>query len=103
MDNAHTPWVLGAGANWQQMSLSPAEMDFINSRKFTREEICTIFQVPPPMIGIQDRMTYNNIETARKIFWMDTVTPLLEDIKDCFNLSLTPEFVRSPWSREPRP
>ena len=92
MDNAHTPWVLGAGANWQQMSLSPAEMDFINSRKFTREEICTIFQVPPPMIGILEKATYQNIETARKILWQDSIVPLLEDIKDCFNLSLTPEF-----------
>lgn len=90
--NAHTPWVLGAGANWQQMSLSPLELDFLNSRKFTREEICSIFQVPPPMIGILENSTYNNIETARKIFWVDTIIPLLEDIKDSFNIGLTPEF-----------
>lgn len=92
MDNAHTPWILGAGAKWQQMSLSPLEMDFLNSRKFNREEICSLFQVPPPIVGIMDTSTYNNIETARKIFWQDTVIPLLEDIKDSFNLSLTPEF-----------
>lgn len=92
LDNARAPWVLGAGATWQQMSMTPAEMDFIESRKMTREEICTVFSVPPPMIGILDQATYNNVETARKIFWMDTVIPLLEDIKDCFNLSLTPEF-----------
>jgi HK97 family phage portal protein len=92
MNNAHTPWILGAGAKWEQMSLSPMELDFLNSRKFTREEICSIFQVPPPMIGILENSTYNNIETARKIFWVDTIIPLLEDIKDCFNQSLTPEF-----------
>lgn len=92
IDNARTPWVLGAGAKWEQMSLSPLEMDFLNSRKFTREEICSIFQVPPPMIGILENSTYNNIETARKIFWVDTLIPLLEDIKDCFNQCLTPEF-----------
>jgi HK97 family phage portal protein len=92
MENARTPWVLGAGAQWTQMSLSPVEMDFLNSRKFNREEICSIFQVPPPIVGIMDTATYNNIETARKIFWQDTIIPLLEDIKDSFNLALTPEF-----------
>jgi HK97 family phage portal protein len=92
IDNAHTPWVLGAGANWQQMSMTPKDIDFIESRKFTANEICSIFQVPPPMIGILDKANYNNIETARKIFWLDTIVPLLEDIKDSFNLSLTPEF-----------
>ena len=92
MENARTPWVLGAGAQWTQMSLSPVEMDFLNSRKFNREEICSIFQVPPPIVGIMDTSTYNNIETARKIFWQDTIIPLLEDIKDNFNLGLTPEF-----------
>lgn len=92
IDNAHTPWVLGAGANWQQMSMTPKDIDFIESRKFTANEICSIFQVPPPMIGILDKANYNNIETARKIFWLDTIVPILEDLKDCFNLSLTPEF-----------
>lgn len=90
--NARTPWVLGGEAQWQQMSLSPAEMDFIQSRNFTREEICSVFNVPPPMIGLYDNATLNNIETARKIFWLDTMIPLLEDLKSAFNLSLTPEF-----------
>lgn len=90
--NARTPWVLGGEAQWQQMSLSPAEMDFIQSRNFTREEICSVFNVPPPMIGLYENATLNNIETARKIFWLDTMIPLLEDLKSAFNLSLTPEF-----------
>jgi len=91
-DNARTPWVLGGDATWHQMSLSPAEMDFIESRKMTREEICAIFQVPPPMVGIYDHATLANIETARKIFWLDTVIPFLEDLQSAFNLALTPEF-----------
>ena len=91
-DNARTPWVLGGDAEWHQMSLSPAEMDFIESRRMTREEICAIFQVPPPMVGIYDHATLANIETARKIFWLDTVIPFLEDLRAAFNLSLTPEF-----------
>ncbi len=90
--NARTPWVLGGEATWQQMSLSPAEMDFIESRRYSREEICSVFQVPPPLVGLYDNATLANIETARKIFWLDTIIPLLEDLKSSFNLSLVKEF-----------
>ena len=91
-ENARTPWVLGANAKWQPLSLSPQEMDFIESRKFTREEICSIFGVPPVMIGYYENATLANIETGRKIFWQDTLIPYLEDLKNCFNLALTSEF-----------
>lgn len=90
--NAREPWVLGSGAKWNQMSLSPAEMDFIQSRKMTREEIAAVFDVPPPMIGLYENATLANIETARKIFWLDGVIPYLDDLQNSFNLSLTPEF-----------
>lgn len=90
--SARTPWVLGGEAQWTQMSLSPAEMDFIESRRFSREEICSVFNVPPPMIGLYENATLANIETARKIFWLDSMIPLLEDLKSSFNLGLTPEF-----------
>jgi HK97 family phage portal protein len=90
--NAHTPWVLGNNAKWQPLSLSPQEMDFIESRKFTREEICSIFGVPPVMIGYYENATLANIETGRKIFWQDTIVPYLEDLKNCLNLALSNDF-----------
>jgi len=89
--NARAPWVLFNGS-WQQMSISPAELDFINSRKFTREEICAIYSVPPPMVGIYDNATLANINTARQIFWHDTIIPLLDELSSHLNHALVPEF-----------
>ena len=37
-DNARTPGVLGADAKYQRMSVTPAELDFINSRKMNRDD-----------------------------------------------------------------
>jgi len=91
-ENAWIPWVLGNDATWQQMSLSPVDMDYIKGRQFSREEICAAFGVPPPMVGIYDQATLANIETARLIFWLDTVIPLLTDIRDRWNLDLAPDF-----------
>lgn len=90
--NARAPWVLGAGAEWHQMSLSPADMDFIEGRKLGREEIAAIFQVPPPLIGILDKANYSNMKEARRVFWLDTIIPLLDDLKETFNRGLTPYF-----------
>lgn len=91
-ENSRAPWVLGNAAKWQAMNMNAIEMDFVNSRKMTREEICSLFQVPPPIISIYDNATLANIETARKIFWLDTVIPLLEDIQQTLNSSLSREY-----------
>lgn len=90
--NAWAPWVLGNDAKWQQMSLAPIDMDFFNGRKFSRDEILSCFNVPPPIVGVFDKATLANIQVSRLIFWLDTVIPFLDDIKQTWNRSLVPEF-----------
>ena len=91
-ENARTFWVLGAGAQWQPLSMSPAEMDFINSRKLNREDICSIFGVPPVMIGYYENATLANVSEGRKIFWQDTIVPYLVDIRNSLNAALAAEY-----------
>lgn len=91
-DNARTPWILGNAAKWEPMSLSPAEMDFIESRKLTREEILSVFGVPPPLVGLYEQATLANIKTAREIFWLDTIIPFLDVIRATLERSLIPDF-----------
>jgi len=88
-ENAHTPWVLGADASYTAMSLSPVEMDFLKTRQFNVASICTIFGVPVVLVS-QERTTYNNMATGRRIFWQDTIIPLLDDVSDALDLRFTP-------------
>lgn len=90
--NAREPWLLSDGATWAPMSLSPVEMDFINSRRFTREEICAVFQVPPPMVGIYEDATLNNAWTGRQTFWEDTMGPLVASLAERLTLQLARDF-----------
>lgn len=90
--NARAPWVLGGGATWQQMSLSPAEMDFIESRRMTREEICAVYGVPPPMVGILDHANYNNSQTMQRTLWVNRVIPLLDDLAAVYNRAIARDF-----------
>lgn len=93
-DGRRAPWVV-ADAEWRQMSLNPAELDFVNSRAATRIEIMAAYGVPPPMAGVYDDATLANIREARRIFWIDTIIPVLEELKGAFNASLAPEFGES--------
>lgn len=83
---------LFSSAKATSLNVSAAELDFIESRKFVRDEICSAFGVPPPMVGNYEKATLANIETARQIFWRDTIVPLLDELETKLNLSLAPDF-----------
>jgi HK97 family phage portal protein len=44
--NAHRPAVLFGGATWTPMSVTPENAQFLETRRFMREELCGIFGVP---------------------------------------------------------
>jgi HK97 family phage portal protein len=90
--NARMPWVLGDGGRFVSMQMTPVEMDFIQSRKMTREEICAVFGVPPVLVGDLERATYSNYETARLVFWEDTIVPLLVMVEQALTLGLVGDF-----------
>lgn len=84
--------LLEGGLTWQQMGLSPKDMDFIDSRKMTREEICAVFGVPPQLVGIQENSTYSNYAEARQSFYQDTVLPTLDKIVSTINQRVSPLY-----------
>ena len=90
--NARGPIVVGEDVDYQPFALTPAELDFINSRKMTRADILAVFCVPPPLVGVLDRATYANVQEARKIFWIETIMPFMESLRATLNRSLVPEF-----------
>lgn len=90
--SANARRALFSSAKATPLNTSAAEMDFINSRKFVRDEICSAYGVPPPMVGNYESATLANIETARQIFWRDTIIPLLDELETKLNLSLAVDF-----------
>lgn len=56
-DNAHRIALLEAGVKWKDVTLSPDDAQFIETQKFSRGEIASIFGVPPHMIGDTERST----------------------------------------------
>jgi len=49
------PMLLDNGLQWTQLSIDPADAQMLESRKFSGEQICRIFGVPPAMVGFGDK------------------------------------------------
>lgn len=75
--NAGRPMLLDGGLKWQDMSLSPKDMDFLESKNTTSRDIALAFGVPPQLLGIPGDNTYSNYQEARLALWEETIIPLL--------------------------
>lgn len=53
--NSGRPMLLDRGLKWEQINITPEDAQMLDSRKFSGEEICRIFGVPPAMVGFGDK------------------------------------------------
>jgi HK97 family phage portal protein len=89
---AGRPLLLEGGLDWKPMSLSPAEMDFIEGKHVAAREIALAFGVPPQLLGIPGDATYNTYKEAQLAFWRNTVAPLAERGARALTGWLGPQF-----------
>jgi HK97 family phage portal protein len=73
--------VLEEGMTANIIQLNAEEMQYIESRKLNREEVCMVYDVPPPVVHILDHATFSNITEQMRSMYRDTMTPRLEDIE----------------------
>ena len=76
MGNAHKFALFEGGMKAEPWANMPLEdMQFILSRKFSIQEICRFFRIPPHMVADLDRATFSNIEHMSQEFVMFTLMP----------------------------
>ena len=90
--NAGRPFLLEGGLKWQQISMSPQDMDFLNSKNVSAREISLAFGVPPMLLGIPGDNSYANYAEANRALWRLTLLPLLEKTVSSMNSWLLPRF-----------
>lgn len=84
---------LEGGMEYQQISISQREMDYIESLKMTRDDILTAFGVPKPIVAITDDVNLANAQTAMQIFISETIVPEIKRLTERLNEDLiSPEF-----------
>jgi HK97 family phage portal protein len=89
--NAGTPMVLGGNVKWEEMGLSPKDMDFNEGKLDSARDICVAWGVPHVLI-VKGAATFNNIKEAKLELYEETVLPLISTVVDELNVWLVPLF-----------
>jgi HK97 family phage portal protein len=75
-------YVLEANMKYEQLSLSPEDQQLLETRRFTIEEICRWFDVPPVLVHHSNVTTWGTgVEQIIDGFYKFTVRPMLVSIE----------------------
>ena len=61
-ENALRPIILEEGMKWEQITINPNDAQFLETRKFQKEEVAGLYRVPLHLLQDLQRATNNNIE-----------------------------------------
>lgn len=93
-ENQNRLAILQQGMKYQNISVSPDDAQFVQTRGLQVAEICRIFNVPPVLVQDFSRATWSNAEHADLAFVKHTLLPWLTRIESALNMSLLTESER---------
>ncbi len=100
---AHRLAILPYGLQYQPISISQADAQFIETMRLSRDQIREIYRVDDFMLGRANTMTQNGAIEARASFYQDVVMPLLLLVEQKINKMLVPKLEKDvhirfdPW------
>lgn len=77
--------VTSARLKWQQMGMSPVDLNIIESDMMDLRTICNIFHVPSELFNDANNKTYSNTKEAGSAVYTNAVLPQLNQFRDAFN------------------
>jgi len=82
-----------AALQWQQMSMNVKDLMLMEEHLSDVKDVCDAFGYPFPLSSHSDQSTYNNVSTADRLLYQNSIIPDSEDyIDEQFNEGLkTPE------------
>lgn len=87
--------VLGNGAEFVRLSIPPEEAQFLETRKYSVEEIARIYDVKPHMLADLSRATFSNIEHLGIEFVKQTLWNYGVEVEEEINTKLLREEERT--------
>lgn len=84
-ENAHGVGVLWQGAKYNQISVSPEQAQFLETRRFSRNQICEFYGVPPAIIGDYTDSKFATADAMIRAFVMLTLRNLVVRVEKAIN------------------
>ena len=93
--NSHKIAFLSGGFKVEKITQTPGDMQFLEQRKFVRDEILSAFRVPLSALGITEDVNRANAEATIRQFVERVIKPKMVQIVSTLN-----EFLLSEWEVE---
>jgi HK97 family phage portal protein len=74
------------------MQLSAEEMQYIESRKLNREEVCAVYDIPPAAVHVHDHSTYSNVTEMMRSVYRDSMAPRIAFIESVLDWYVGGDF-----------
>lgn len=97
-ENTGRPALAAGGLEIQALSVSNEDAQWLDSRKFSRVEVSTWFQLPPHKLGDDSRIAYNSIEAENRSYVTQTLRRWLRRWEVECNRKLLQERIRRSFS-----
>ena len=78
---ADRPLFLWGGAKVEKPTVSAMDLEFLENRKFNRQEICAIYKVPQELLGFTEDANRSVSEAARLNFVENRIAPLCKRLE----------------------
>ena len=85
LNNSNSTIVLEEGLTFKPISISPDQAQFLQSRKFSIEEICRIYNLAPHLLKDLSKSSFNNIEMQNQEFLTLTLLPYINRLEEEMN------------------
>ncbi len=94
--NSHRPVILESGMKFTAIAVEPQKASLVDDKKFSVEEICRWFGVPPHKVQHLEHATFSNIEHSSIEFVRDSLRPWERRLCQEADYKLFPQ-TRGPW------
>lgn len=71
-----------AALQWQQMAMNVKDLMLFEGMESCLKDICDAYGYPLPLSAHSDQSTYNNVATADRLLYQNTIIPASEDLID---------------------
>lgn len=88
LKNAGVPMILEDGMKYREVTMKLSDAQFIESKRYTKEEVASVYRVPLHLIQDLSRSTNNNIEHQSLEFLIYTMLPWFKRWEENLNLQL---------------
>lgn len=78
VNKAHKMMLLEGGASFKQAQVTQKDMEFLNQKKWNRDEILAVFKVPKMEVGVWDDVNFAIAKVQAREFWLKNLIPKMD-------------------------